>query len=176
MAKKQYLDETPTYEEDWSDKLESYAAGLGLAGDAIGLGVATTGIGIPVGAAIASAANIPNLVIDGYQTIRDGIRAYKDNGASLGSAAWNAGELVLDATGLKILSSINKARSAGVVAKKVYSGTEKAANSSYKRVGSGASRMRAKHSAERKRLYNMGRNKALAESNTELAKRGVREA
>jgi hypothetical protein len=56
----------PIYEKDWSDKVEPYAAGIGLAGDAIGLGAATTGIGVPVGAAIAGFANAPNLIIDGY--------------------------------------------------------------------------------------------------------------
>ena len=76
-----------TYEEDWSDKLEPWAAGVGLAGDAVGLGVAATGVGIPIGTAIAGYANVPNLFIDGYQTIRDAWRSYKDNGASLGSTA-----------------------------------------------------------------------------------------
>jgi len=56
----------PIYEEDWSDKLEPWAAGVGLAGDAIGLGAAATGVGIPIGTAIASVANVPNLIIDGY--------------------------------------------------------------------------------------------------------------
>jgi hypothetical protein len=57
---------SPTYEKDWSDKLEPYAAGIGLAGDVIGLGTAATGVGIPVGTVIAGFANIPNLIIDGY--------------------------------------------------------------------------------------------------------------
>ena len=56
------------YEPDWSDKWEPYAAGLGLTGDAIGIGAAATGVGIPAGTFIAGMANIPNLVIDGYQS------------------------------------------------------------------------------------------------------------
>ena len=162
------------YEEDWSDKLEPYAAGLGLAGDAVGLGAAATGVGIPVGTVVAAVTNVPNLVIDGYQTVRDGYRAYKDNGASLGSAAWNAGEFVLDAAGLKFLSYINKSRKAGIAAAKTFSGLEKAATSPYRRVGTGAGRVMARKSAERKAAYNAARNKALKESNEELVKKGVR--
>ena len=171
-----HLDETPVYEEDWSDKVEPYASALGLAGDAVGIGAGVTGIGIPIGAAIAGAANVPNLIIDGYQTLRDAYRAYNDNGASLNSALWNGGELILDAAGLKILSSINKAKKAGVAAKKVYSATEKAATSSYRRVGTGAGRVMARKSAKRKSLYNASRDRAMQESTSELAKRGVRAA
>lgn len=174
---RRHLDETPTtsvYEEDWSDKLEPWAAGVGLAGDAIGLGAAATGVGIPIGTAIAGVANVPNLLIDGYQTVRDAWRAYNDNGASLGSAAWNGGELVLDATGLKFLSAINKAQKAGVSSAKVLSGAEKAATSTYRRVGTGAGRVMARKSAKAKSLYNAARNNALNESNAELAKKGVR--
>jgi TPR repeat protein len=164
----------PIYEEDWSDKWEPYAAKIGLAGDVIGLGTAATGVGIPVGTAIAGFANIPNLIIDGYQTARDTWRSFNDNGNSLGSAAWNGGELILDATGLKALQYINKAAKAGVASTRVLNGSEKAATSSYRRVGTGAGRMMAKRSAEAKRVYNTARNKALKESNVELAKRGVR--
>lgn len=175
---KRYLSETPPpkYEEDWSDKLEPYAAGLGLAGDAIGIGAGMTGIGVPVGAVISGAANVPNLIIDGYQTLRDAYRTYNDNGASLGSALWNGGELILDAAGLKILSSINRAKKAGVATQQVLNGAERTATSSYRRVGTGAGRVMARKSAKRKSLYNVGRAKALEESTSELAKRGVREA
>ena len=106
------------YEPDWSDKWEPYAAGLGLTGDAIGIGAAATGVGIPAGTFIAGMANIPNLVIDGYQSGRDIYRSFKDNGASLGSAAWNSGELFLDALGLKFLRAINKASKVGITPKK----------------------------------------------------------
>lgn len=164
----------PTYEKDWSDKVEPYASAFGLAGDAIGLGTAVSGVGIPVGTAIAGVANLPNLIIDGYQTLRDAYRTYKDKGQGAQSAAWNAGELVLDAAGLKILSNINKAAKAGIATNKALTSTEKAATSSYRRVGTGAGRVMAKASAKRKSLYNAARNEALRQSNIELAKRGVR--
>lgn len=176
---KRYLDETPTpvvYEEDWSDKLEPYAAGLGLAGDAVGIGTSLTGVGVPIGATIAGIANVPNLIIDGYQTVRDAVRSYNDNGQSLGSAAWNGGELILDATGLKVLSSINRAKKAGVATEQVLTSAQKKATSSYRRVGTGAGRTMARKSAEHRRLYNAGRRQALEEANSYLAKRGVREA
>ena len=163
------------YEPDWSDKLEPYAAGLGLAGDAIGLGAAATGVGIPVATVVSGVANIPNLVIDGYQTIRDAVRSYKDNGNSLGSAAWNGGEFLLDVLGLKFLNSINKASKAGVASKKILSSTEKALSSKpWKRVGTGAGRVMAQQSSKAKRIYNAKRAAALAESNRVLARRGVR--
>jgi hypothetical protein len=167
----------PIYEEDWSDKWEPYAAKIGLAGDVIGLGTAATGVGIPVGTAIAGFANIPNLIIDGYQTARDTWRSFNDNGNSLGSAAWNGGELILDAAGLKALQYINKAAKAGVAPEKYLTSTEKALDSKpWKRVGTGHGRVRARQSADHKRKYNSSRNKALEESNIELAKRGVRPA
>ena len=108
MAEKDKNNQNIIYEEDWSDRWEPYAAGIGLAGDAVGLGTAATGVGIPVGAAIAGFANIPNLIIDGYQTARDTWRSFKDNGNSLKSAAWTGGEFILDAAGLKALQYINK--------------------------------------------------------------------
>lgn len=166
---------SPTYEKDWSDKLEPYAAGIGLAGDVIGLGTAATGVGIPVGTVIAGFANIPNLIIDGYQTARDTWRSFNDGGNSLGSAAWNGGEFLLDVAGLKALQYINKAQRAGVSAEQVISSMERKATHPYKRVGTGASRSRLRKSAESKRSYNAGRNKALEESTSTLAKKGVRE-
>lgn len=167
----------PIYEKDWSDKIEPYAAGIGLAGDAIGLGASTTGIGLPVGAAIAGFANAPNLVIDGYQTARDTWRSFNDGGNSLGSAVRNGGEFLLDALGLKALQYINKAAKAGIASEKYLTSTEKALDSKpWKRVGTGHGRVRARQSANHKREYNSRRNKALEESNSELAKRGVRPA
>jgi hypothetical protein len=52
---------------------------------------------------------------------------------------------------------------------------ERKATHPYKRVGTGASRSRLRKSAESKRSYNAGRNKALEESTSTLAKKGVRE-
>jgi hypothetical protein len=130
-----------------------------------------------VGTVIAGFANIPNLIIDGYQTARDTWRSFNDNGNSLGSAAWNGGELILDAAGLKALQYINKAAKAGVAPEKYLTSTEKALDSKpWKRVGTGHGRVRARQSADHKRKYNSRRNKALEESNIELAKRGVRPA
>lgn len=175
---KRYLSETPPpeYEEDWSDKLEPYAAGLGLAGDAVGIGAGLTGIGVPVGAAIAGIANVPNLIIDGYQTVRDAYRAYNDNGASLNSALWNGGELILDATGLKILSTINKSKTARVAARQVYSNSERKVAKPYGRIGTGVGHRLVSESRRRKVKYNAKRDIALEESTNTLAKRGVREA
>lgn len=64
------------HEPDWSDKIEPYTSALALGTDAIGLGTNLTGIGVPVGAVIAGIENIPNLIVDGYQTIRDWNRVY----------------------------------------------------------------------------------------------------
>ena len=167
---------SPNYEADWSDKVEPYAASLGLAGDAVGIGAGLTGVGVPVGAAIAGFANVPNLIIDGYQTVRDAYRSYKDNGASLNSALWNGGELILDAAGLKILSSINKAKRAGVAAEQVYSNIERKAAKPYGRVGTGVGHRIANATRKRKSLYNASRAEALKESTEYLGKRGVRAA
>lgn len=164
------------YEPDWSDKIEPYTLKLGLVGDAVGLGTAATGVGVPVGAAIAGVTNLPNLVIDGYQSARDWYRTYKGNNGSLNSALTNTGEFLLDVLGLKILSRLNKARKAGVAAYRPYSAAEKTANSSYRRVGTGAGRVHAKRSAANKTAYNAKRAKALEESKDILNKRGVRES
>lgn len=88
------------YEHDWSDKIEPYTSAIALGGDVIGLGTALTGVGAPAGAAIAGIANIPNLVVDGYQSYRDWKRV-KDDNASIAPAIWNTGELLLDLFGAK---------------------------------------------------------------------------
>ena len=88
------------YEPDWSDKVEPYASAIGLVGDAVGLGTAATGVGVPIGATIAGLANIPNLIIDGYQTVRDWGRVKNDN-APIKDALWNTGELALGLFGAK---------------------------------------------------------------------------
>lgn len=91
----------PKYKDDWADKIEAYTAGLALAGDAIGLGTAATGVGIPVGATIAGIANVPNLLVDGYQAVRDWYRTINDGGEGWQSAAWNTGETLVDLIGAK---------------------------------------------------------------------------
>ena len=130
------------YEEDWSDKLEPYASSIGLVGDAIGIGAGLTGIGIPVGSAIAMGANIPNVIIDGYQFVRDGIRSYKDDGKSLPNTLNNLIELGLDGIGIKFLNNINKAKKAGIIPKNNITLGQRTAGTSYKRVGTGATRSR----------------------------------
>lgn len=87
--------------DDWADKVEPYTAGLALAGDAIGLGTAATGVGVPVGAAIAGIANVPNLLIDGYQTARDWYNTINEDSSNWKSAVWNTGETILDLIGAK---------------------------------------------------------------------------
>lgn len=91
----------PKYKDDWADKIEAYTAGLALAGDAIGLGTAATGVGIPIGATIAGIANVPNLLVDGYQAVRDWYRTINDGGEGWQSAAWNTGETLVDLIGAK---------------------------------------------------------------------------
>lgn len=91
----------PKYKDDWADKIEAYTAGLALAGDAIGLGTAATGVGVPIGATIAGIANVPNLLVDGYQAVRDWYRTINDGGEGWQSAAWNTGETIVDLIGAK---------------------------------------------------------------------------
>lgn len=91
----------PKYKDDWADKIEAYTAGLALAGDVIGLGTAATGVGVPVGATIAGIANVPNLLVDGYQAVRDWYRTINDGGEGWQSAAWNTGETIVDLIGAK---------------------------------------------------------------------------
>lgn len=88
------------YKEDWSDKVEPYTSAIALGADAVGLGTAATGFGVPVGAAIAGIGNIPNLMVDGYQAVRDWYRTIND-GAPISDALWNTGEFGLDALGAK---------------------------------------------------------------------------
>lgn len=106
MAKKSLED--INYEDDWSDKIEPYVSALGLGADAIGLGTALTGVGAPIGAAIAGIGNIPNLIVDGYQTVRDWNRVYNNKG-SITDALWNTGELALGLFGAKYAAKGAKA-------------------------------------------------------------------
>lgn len=92
------------YEEDWADKAEPWAAGLALTGTAAGLATAATGYGVGPGAIIALIANTPSAVIDGYQAIRDWVRAYNDRSSDTAiDAGINTAELALDLVGLKLL-------------------------------------------------------------------------
>lgn len=164
----------PMYEEDWSDKAEPYASYIGLAGDAIGIGAGLTGIGLPIGSAIAMGANIPNVIIDGYQFIRDGIRTYKDKGKSLPNTLSNLAELGLDALGVKALSNLNKAKKASIASKNIITPRQRKATSGYHRIGTGASRSRLRQKYENNIKYNAELNKALNNSINVLNKRGVR--
>lgn len=100
MPKKTLEDTQPVYEPDWSDKIEPWTSAISLAGDAIGLTTALTGVGAPIGAVIARVGNVPNLIIDGYQTVRDWNKVYNYNG-SIKDALWNTAELGLDLVGAK---------------------------------------------------------------------------
>lgn len=91
------------YEEDWSDKIEPWTSGIGLASDAIGIGTAATGIGAPVGAIIAGVGNIPNIIVDGYQTVRDWKRVYDGDYNQTRNALWNTAETALDLLGAKFI-------------------------------------------------------------------------
>ncbi len=163
------------YEEDWSDKIEPWVAGLGLAADAIGLGTAATGVGAPIGATIALVGNVPNLLVDGYQFGRDVYRSATDGGANnVWSAVGNGGELALDILGMKMISALNKSKIANTANKKVISSTERKALTGRGRVGTGAGRVMARNAAMRKAAYNASREKALRESTEVLAKKGVR--
>lgn len=177
MAKKS-LQEVPPYEEDWSDYAEPYTSMIGLAGDAIGIGttLASGGTGSPVGATIAGIANIPNLVIDGYQATRDAYRTVtNDNKKQDGlSTLKNVGELALDIFGMKALNRLNQARKAGMSEQKVINSTQRKAMSPTKRVGTGASRSAARRAYVSNQKYNARYNKAMKESIEYLAKRGVR--
>lgn len=98
-----YTLEDGQYEEDWSDKVEPYTAGLGLASDVVGLTTAATGVGAPIGGTIALIGNVPNFIVDAYQMGRDWYRYYNDGGGNnLKGALWNTGETVLDMIGGKL--------------------------------------------------------------------------
>lgn len=98
-----YTLESIQYKEDWSDKLEPYTAGLGLASDIVGLTTAATGVGAPIGGSIALIGNVPNFIIDAYQMGRDWYRYYDNGGGdNLKNALWNTGETALDVIGGKL--------------------------------------------------------------------------
>lgn len=98
-----YTLEDGQYEEDWSDKIEPYTAGLGLASDVVGLTTAATGVGAPIGGTIALIGNVPNFIVDAYQMGRDWYRYYNNGGGNnLKGALWNTGETALDIVGGKL--------------------------------------------------------------------------
>lgn len=174
MAKKS-IETQKGYEDDWSDKVEPYAAALGLTGDVIGLGTAATGVGVVPGAIIAGAANIPNIVIDGYQFGRDIYRSINDGLDENGkSVLWNGAELALDYLPVKALKYLNKAKIATVAPSKIYTAAEKKAHSTYRRVGTGAGRVQARKSFKAKTRYNEAKNQAFTQAIDYLSKRGIR--
>lgn len=163
------------YEDDWSDKVEPYTAALGLAGDVIGLGTAATGIGFVPGSIIAGLANIPNIVIDGYQFGRDIYRGINDGwDENRKSALWNGAELALDYIPVKALKYLNKAKTATVASAKMYTATEKKSQSIYKRIGTGAGRAQARKAFKAKARYNQARDQAFTQAVDYLSKRGIR--
>lgn len=174
MAKKS-IETQKGYEDDWSDKVEPYTAALGLAGDVVGLGTAATGVGFVPGAIIAGAANIPNIVIDGYQFGRDIYRSINDGWTENGkSVLWNGAELALDYLPVKALKYLNKAKIASVASAKTYNAVERKAHSIYRRVGTGAGRVQAQKAFKAKTKYNHARDQAFTQAVDYLSKRGIR--
>ena len=174
MAKKS-IKTQKGYNDDWSDKVEPYTAALGLVGDAVGLGAAATGIGVIPGSIIAGFANIPNIVIDGYQFGRDIYRGINDGWEENGkSVLWNGAELVSDYLPVKVLKYLNKAKTASVASAKTYTAAERKAHSTYRRVGTGAGRVQARKAFKAKTRYNQTRDQAFKQAVDYLSKRGVR--
>ena len=174
MAKKS-IKTQKGYNDDWSDKVEPYTAALGLVGDAVGLGAAATGIGVIPGSIIAGFANIPNIVIDGYQFGRDIYRGINDGWEENGkSVLWNGAELVSDYLPIKVLKYLNKAKTASVASAKTYTAAERKAHSTYRRVGTGAGRVQARKAFKAKTRYNQTRDQAFTQAVDYLSKRGVR--
>lgn len=174
MAKKS-IETQKGYNDDWSDKVEPYTAALGLAGDLVGLGAASTGIGVIPGSIIAGLANIPNIVIDGYQFGRDIYRGINDGWNENGkSVLRNGAELALDYLPAKALKYLNKAKTASVAPAKTYTAVERKALSTYRRVGTGARRVQAQKAFEAKVRYNQARDQAFKQAVDYLSKRGIR--
>jgi hypothetical protein len=95
-----------TYPLDWSDKVEPYTNIIAMGGDAIGAAAAATGVGAAAGGTIAVIGNVPNLLVDLYQTGRDLYRVYNDNDYGFQPALINGAETVLDLFGVKGLNRI----------------------------------------------------------------------
>ncbi len=101
MSRTSLEDIEPQYEPDWSDKVEPYTSAIAMGADALGLGLSFGGpIAATIGAGAAILGNIPNIIIDGYQTYRDWRRTIQD-GAPVTNALYNTGETALDFLGAK---------------------------------------------------------------------------
>lgn len=100
---------------DAADKLEPLFSGIGLAGDAIGL--------IPGLQPVGLVLNIPNLLIDGYQFIRDSDNLIQGKG-NWKDVGVDAFELVGGSLGAKGINYANKARLATNIDKNVARLTE----------------------------------------------------
>lgn len=86
--------------DEYVEEYEPYAAGLALGSDAVAFGTAATGVGAPIGAAIATAGNIPNLVIDVYQAARDWYKYRRGDNDNLMTPIISTVEGALDAAGV----------------------------------------------------------------------------
>lgn len=88
------------YLDEYAEEYEPYAAGLAIGSDAVALGAAATGVGAPIGAAIATAGNIPNLAIDAYQAARNWYKYGAGENDNLMTPIISTGEAVVDAVGV----------------------------------------------------------------------------
>lgn len=88
------------YLDEYAEEYEPYAAGLAIGSDAVALGTAATGVGAPIGAAIATAGNIPNLAIDASQAARNWYKYVAGENDNLMTPIMSTGEAVLDAAGV----------------------------------------------------------------------------
>lgn len=86
--------------DEYAEEYEPYAAGLAIGSDAVALGTAATGVGAPIGAAIATAGNVPNLAIDAYQAARNWYKYGAGENDNLMTPIISTGEAVLDAAGV----------------------------------------------------------------------------
>ncbi len=143
--------------DDYVDKAEPWANGIGLVGAGIGVGTSATGIGAPIGALIYAASQLPSVFVDGYQTIRSATKGDWKN------AAWNGTELGLDLLGAKAAKGLAKP-ALSFPEKKVVGKTIKTGVSSPKR------RLKKHFEAAGKAAYQSEVKKAVPI----LAKRGIR--
>ena len=88
------------YLDEYAEEYEPYVAGLALGSDAVALGTAATGVGAPIGAAIATVGNVPNLAIDVYQAARNWYKYGSGDDNNLVTPIMSTGEAVLDAAGI----------------------------------------------------------------------------
>ena len=102
---------------DFADKLEPIASGIGLIGDIIGF--------IPGGQPIALALNVPNMLIDSYQLVRDGYNLSQGQG-NMKDIGLDLLELAGSSIGAKYISNANKARLSNKIDNKINELTEQA--------------------------------------------------